>query len=89
MDDPGVRSAKGTAMKKTIAMGLLLSGLSTGAAAQTIVLLPEAGSLEPATIIVDPKAAQRDPVLICSSLSQLSTGGCLLRTWAQTGLRRH
>lgn len=75
--------------KSIIALGVLISGLSTGAVAQTIVLLPEPGSLEPATIIVDPRAAHRDPVLVCSSLSQLSTGGCLLRSWAQTGLRRH
>ena len=76
-------------LNKMIAVGMLVTGLSTGAQAQTIVLLPEPGSLEPARVIVDPKAAQRDPVLVCSSLSQLSTGGCLLRSWAQTGLRRH
>lgn len=76
-------------LKKMIAVSVLVTGLSTGAGAQTIVLLPEPGSLEPATIIVDPKAAHRDPVLVCSSLSQISTGGCLLRSWAQTALRRH
>lgn len=75
-------------MLKIIA-ALFAIGLSQEAAAQTIVLLPEPGSLGPATIIVDPKAAHGAPVLVCSSLSQISTGGCLRRTWAQTGLRRH
>lgn len=75
-------------LKKMVVTAALTAGFATGAAAQTVLLLPEPGSMEPATIIVDPKAANRDMVLVCASLSQMSTGGCLLRTWAQTGLRR-
>jgi hypothetical protein len=44
--------------------------------------------MQPATIIVDPKSADRDTVLVCSSISQVSTGGCSLTTWSKTGLRR-
>jgi hypothetical protein len=77
-----------TMLKKMIATAILATGMAAGAKAQTIVLLPEPGSLEPATIIVDPKAGNRDRVLVCSSLSQITTGGCMFRNWAQTGLRR-
>jgi hypothetical protein len=77
-----------TMLKKLIATSALALGLTAGAQAQTIVLLPEPGSLEPATVIVDPKASARAPVLVCASLSQLTTGGCALRSWAQDGLRR-
>jgi hypothetical protein len=75
-------------LKKTIAAVLLGFAACSGAQAQTVVLLPEPGSMEPATIIVDPKASRGAPVLVCSSLSQLTTGGCLFRNWSQTGLRR-
>lgn len=76
-------------LKKAIATTLFATCLAAGAHAQTVVLLPEPGSMEPATIIVDPRASNSDKVLVCSSLSQISTGGCLLRTLAQIGLRRH
>jgi hypothetical protein len=76
-------------LKKTIAAAIIGLSLSAGAQAQTIVLLPEPGSMEPATVIIDPKAGRNAPVLVCASLSQVTTGGCLLRNWTQTGLRRH
>ena len=73
-------------MLKTLICAGALIVLAPAAQAQTVVLLPEAGSMEPPTVIVG--KSQRDVVLVCASLSQLSTGGCLLRTWAQIGLRR-
>lgn len=76
-------------LKKVIAAASLGAGLASGAGAQTIVLLPEPGSMGPATVIVDPKAAPGAPVLVCASLSQVSTGGCQLRSGAQAGLRRN
>jgi hypothetical protein len=71
--------------------GAFLSGVCLGgneAQAATVLLLPDPGSMQPATIIVDPKSADRDTVLVCSSISQVSTGGCSLTTWSKTGLRR-
>lgn len=75
-------------LKHLLAGALLAGALTGGAQAATVILLPEPGSMGPATIIVDPKSSDRSTVLVCSSMSQLSSGGCSLTTWAQTGLRR-
>ena len=75
-------------LKHLLAAALLATALTGGAHATTIILLPEPGSAGPATIIVDPKSRDRDTVMVCSSMSQISTGGCSLTTWSQTGLRR-
>nr|WP_295370940.1 hypothetical protein [uncultured Sphingosinicella sp.] len=73
-------------LKHLATAALLAAALTGGAHAATVILLPEAGSMGPATVIMDPKASIKDPVLICSSISQLSSGGCSLTTWAR--LRR-
>jgi hypothetical protein len=66
-----------------------LAAAPAGAAqAQTIVLLPEPGSMSGPTIIVDPRASQRDPVLVCASLAQVTAGGCVLQSRSHLGLRR-
>ena len=75
-------------LKHLLAAALLATALTGGAHATTIILLPEPGSMGPATIIVDPKSSNRDAVMVCSSMSQMSTGGCSMTTWSQTGLRR-
>lgn len=84
-----VRQGGMVMLKSVLTAALFTTALANAAQAQTIVLLPEPGSMAPATIIVDPKASHGDRVLVCASLSQISTGGCAFRTWAQTGLRRH
>jgi hypothetical protein len=77
-------------MLKRILIASLLAGVPLGAAqAQTIVFLPEAGSMSPPTVIVDPRASKRDPVLVCVSMAQLSAGGCTLRNVSQGGSRRN
>ena len=71
--------------------GMFLSGACLGgneARAATVILMPEPGSMQPATIIVDNKSADRDTVLVCSSISQISTGGCSVTSWSKTGLKR-
>ncbi len=74
-------------MLKRILIALLMAAAPAGAAqAATIVLLPEAGSMSPPTIIVDPRASQRDPVLVCTSLAQVTAGSCVLQNWS--ALRR-
>ncbi len=70
-------------MRKQLLAALILAAAPAGAAqAQTIVLLPEPGSMSGPTIIVDPRATQRDPVLVCTSLAQISSGGCVLQNRA-------
>lgn len=72
-----------------MAVGLTGASGSCGQArAATVILLPEPGSMQPATIFLDPKSPDRDTVLVCSSMSQVSTGGCSVTTWSKTGLRR-
>ncbi len=67
-------------MRKRLMAALLTIAAPAGAAhAQTIVLLPEPGSMSPPTILVDPRAKQSDPVLVCSSLAQVTAGGCVLQ----------
>lgn len=75
-------------LKHLLTAALIAGALTGGAQAATVILLPEPGSMGPATIIVDPKSSKRDPVLVCSSMSQLSSGGCSLTTWGQAGVRR-
>jgi hypothetical protein len=38
------------------------------------------------TILVDPNARHNDKVLVCTSLAQVTTGGCMLQSWSN--LRR-
>ncbi len=74
-------------MLKHFVAALLLTAVPAGSAsAATIVLLPEPGSMSPPTILVDPRAKQSDPVLVCTSFAQVSAGGCVLQHWS--GLRR-
>jgi hypothetical protein len=74
-------------MRKRLMAALFLAIAPAGAAqAATIVLLPEPGSMSPPTVIVDPRARSSDRVLVCSSLAQISAGGCVLQSWS--GLRR-
>jgi hypothetical protein len=75
-------------LKHLLTAALLAGALTGGAHAATVILLPEPGSMGPATIIFDPKSGDRDTVLVCASMSQLSSGGCSLTTWAHAGLRR-
>lgn len=75
-------------LKHLLTAALLATALTGGAKAATVILLPEPGSMQPATIIVDHKSADRDTVLVCSSMSQMSTGGCSVTTWSKTGIRR-
>ncbi len=76
-------------LKHAVTASLLALAPLSAAQAQTIVLLPEAGSMSPPTVIVDPRAAKNDPVLVCVSMAQLSAGGCTLRNVTQGGSRRH
>ena len=75
-------------LKHLLTAALLATALTGGAQAATVILLPEPGSMQPATILVDPKSADRDTVLVCSSMSQMSTGGCSVTTWSKAGIRR-
>ena len=75
-------------LKHLLAAAALAIALTGGAQATTIILLPEPGSMGRATIILDPRSANSDTVLVCTSMSQVSTGGCSVTTWAQAGLRR-
>jgi hypothetical protein len=75
-------------LKHLLRAVLLATALTGGAHATTIILLPEPGSMGPATIIMDPKSSDRHTVLVCSSISQMSSGGCALTTWSQAGFRR-
>ena len=75
-------------LKHMLAAASLATALTGGAHAATIILLPEPGSMGPATILLDPRSSDRDTVLVCASMSQVSTGGCSVTTWSQTGLRR-
>jgi hypothetical protein len=75
-------------MLKAILATTILAAAPLGAAgAATIVLLPEPGSMSAPTIIVDPRAARNDPVLVCGSMAQLTAGACTLRS--QTAPRRN
>ena len=76
-------------LKRVLIASLLAMAPVSAAQAQTIVLLPEAGSMSPPTVIVDPRASKRDPVLVCVSMAQLSAGGCSFRNRTQGGSRRH
>jgi hypothetical protein len=73
-------------LKRVVAASLLAMAPVGAANAATIVLLPEHGSMSPPTIIIDPRASERDPVLVCTSMAQLSAGGCVLQNWSR--LRR-
>jgi hypothetical protein len=74
-------------MLKYVLAAILTASAPLGAAsAATIVLLPEPGSMSPARIIVDPRAAVGDPVLVCGSMAHLTAGACTLRP--NTALRR-
>ena len=75
-------------LKHLLSGALLATALTGGAQAATVILLPEPGSMQPATVLVDPKSADSDTVLVCSSISQISTGGCSVTTWSKAGLRR-
>ena len=75
-------------LKHLLAAASLATALTGGAQAATIILLPEPGSMGPATILLDPRSNDRETVLVCASISQVSTGGCSVTTWSQTGLRR-
>lgn len=81
-------------LKHVAAASLMIVGLSGAswgcdeALAATVILLPEPGSMQPATIIVDEKSADRETVLVCASMSQISTGGCSVTSWSKVGLRR-
>ncbi len=68
-------------LKHLLAIGVMAMPLGA-AQAQTIVLLPEPGSMSPPTVIVDPRASKNDPVLVCTSLAQISSGGCVLQNRA-------
>ncbi len=75
-------------LKHLLSAALLATALTGGAHAATVILLPEPGSMQPATVLVDPRSAASDTVLVCSSMSQISTGGCSVTTWSKTGLKR-
>jgi len=75
-------------LKHLLSAALLATALTGGAHAATVILMPEPGSMQPATIIVDPKSSDRDTVLVCASISHVSTGSCSVTTWAKTGLKR-
>lgn len=75
-------------MFKRMLGALLLTAAPIGSAnCQTILLLPEAGSMSPPTIIIDPRAGKNAPVLVCGSMAQLSAGTCVLQP--STVLRRN
>ncbi|HEX8443291.1 MAG TPA: hypothetical protein VF631_06565 [Allosphingosinicella sp.] len=76
-------------LKRVLIASLLAMAPLSAAQAQTIVLIPEAGSMSPPTVIVDPRASKNDPVLVCVSMAQLSAGGCTLRSVTQGGSRRN
>lgn len=76
-------------LKRVVIASLLAVAPVSAAQAQTIVLLPEAGSMSPPTVIVDPRASKHDPVLVCVSMAQLSAGSCRLRNVTTGGSRRH
>jgi hypothetical protein len=74
-------------MLKRLLAALFLAAAPAGAAqAATIVLLPEPGSMSAPTVIVDPRAKHGDAVMVCTSLAQVTTGGCVLTSWSS--LRR-
>jgi len=75
-------------LKHLLSAALLATALTGGAHAATVILLPEPGSMQPATIIVDEKSADRDTVLVCASISHVTTGACQVTTWSKTGLKR-
>ncbi len=74
-------------MLKRLMAAFFLAAAPAGAVqAATVVLLPEPGSMSLPTILVDPRAKHGDPVLVCSSLAQVTSGGCVLQNWS--GQRR-
>jgi hypothetical protein len=74
-------------LKQVLGAVLLAATPVASANCQTIVLLPEAGSMSPPTIIVDPRAPKNAPVLVCGSIAHLSSGACVMQP--STVLRRH
>lgn len=75
-------------LKHLLSAALLATALTGGAQAATVILLPEPGSMQPATVLVDTRSADRGTVLVCASMSQISTGGCSVTSWSKTGLKR-
>lgn len=66
-------------LKQILGAAFLVAAPAGAANCATIVLLPEAGSMSPPTIIVDPRAAKNAPVLVCGSMAHLSAGACVLQ----------
>lgn len=67
-----------------IAVGMMLAA---PAWAESVLLLPEPGTMAAATFVVDPNDPDPSTYLVCDSRSQLAAGTCVLRR-AKARVRR-
>lgn len=67
-----------------IAAGMVLAA---PAWAESVLLLPEPGTMAAATFVVDPNDADPSTYLVCDSRSQLAAGTCVLRRTKPRGKR--
>jgi hypothetical protein len=65
-------------MLKTLVAVAAIATFAGSAHAATYVVLPNPGSMAPATVIVDEHSPFRGHVFVCSSLSEVVAGTCRL-----------
>jgi hypothetical protein len=65
-------------MLKTLVAVAAIAAFAGSAHGATYVVLPNPGSMAPATVIVDEHSPFRGRVFVCSSLSEVVSGTCRL-----------